>query len=138
MVIGLILKVIINYNLIAIRSINIYGAIIGSMTCYGLTAVLNHFSIKKYVEVPVQYKSIFFRPLSISLVMGALVLLSYHGLRSLLSVGIASAYWLNLITTSFCIMLGGLIYFLGMIRIKGITAEDLKRLPIKVPARLTK
>lgn len=138
MVIALILKVIINYNLIAIRSININGAVIGSLACYGLAAVLNHFSIKKYTGVPVNYKSIFLRPLSVSLTMGFLVLLSYRGLQLLLSGNIASAYWLNLIAASVSMLLGGLVYFLGMIRIKGITAEDLKRLPIKLPGCLIK
>jgi stage V sporulation protein B len=138
MVIALIVKVIINYNLIAIKSINIYGAVIGSMICYLLAALLNYFSIKKYVKVPVHYKSIFFRPLSVSLVMGVLVLLSYHGLQLLLSGSIASAYGLNLISTTISILLGGLIYFFGMIKIKGITGEDLKRLPVKIPGTLIK
>lgn len=136
MVVALIFKVIINYNLIAIKSINVNGAVIGSMVCYALAAILNHLSIKKHAGVEVYFKSIFFRPLSISLVMGVLVLFCYKGSEMLFSGIIASAYWLNLISVSLSIVLGGIIYLFGMIKIKGITAEDLKRLPVKIPQRL--
>ena len=130
MIMALIIKIIINYNLIAVKSINIKGAVIGSAVCYCFAGVLNHISIMKYTKVSLAYKKVLNRPLIASLLMGVIVIGSYKVLEFLLHFLIPSSYLLNLVSLMIAILVGFIIFFISMIYIKGITPEDIKRLPM--------
>jgi stage V sporulation protein B len=129
MVIGLILKLIINYNLISIPQINIKGAIAGSAVCYIFAFYMNYRSIRKLTGVRLDVKRLFNRPLSVSVIMGLFVLLTYEGTTFMTGWLIKSFFLQNLICTSIAIVSGMIIYYLLMIIAKGITAEDIKNLP---------
>lgn len=129
MVIGLVLKLIINYNLIAIKSVNIKGAIAGSAVCYIFAFYMNYRSIKKLTGVRMDVKRLFNRPLSVSVIMGLFVLLIYEGMIFMTGWLIKSFFLQNLICTAIAIVSGMVIYYLLMIIAKGITAEDVKNLP---------
>ena len=130
LVIGLALKLFINYNLIAIKSINIKGAIVGSAACYIFAGYMNYRSIKKLTGVRFNLKQLFNRPLSVSIIMGVLVLLIYEGFTFMTGWFIKSIFLQSLICGSIAIAAGGAIYYLLMIIAKGITAEDIKSLPM--------
>ncbi len=130
MVIGLVLKLIVNYTLIAVRPINIKGAIIGNAVCYIFAAVMNYRAIKKYAGVRLNVKKLFNRPLSVSIIMGLLVFLIYHGFIFMTEWFIKSAFLLNVLCGGAAIIVGGLIYYLLMIVAGGITADDIKSLPM--------
>jgi len=70
---GVVVKVILNYTLIAIPEINIFGASIASITCYTISMLPNLFFVHKYTGLKVQLVDIFLKPLAASLLMGALV-----------------------------------------------------------------
>lgn len=129
MVIGLVLKLIINYNLIAIPQINIKGAIVGSAVCYIFAFYMNYRSISKLTGVRLNVKRLFNRPLSVSVIMGLFVLLIYEGMIFMTGWLVKSFFLQNLICTSIAIVSGMIIYYLLMIIAKGITAEDIKNLP---------
>lgn len=129
MVIGLVLKLIINYNLIAVKSVNIKGAIAGSAVCYIFAFYMNYRSIKKLTGVRLDVKRLFNRPLSVSVIMGLFVLLIYEGMIFMTGWLIKSFFLQNLICTAIAIVSGMVIYYLLMIIAKGITAEDVKNLP---------
>ena len=129
MAIGLVLKIIINYNLIAIRSINIKGAIAGSAACYIFAAIMNYRAIRKLTGVRLNVKQLFNRPLSVSVIMGILVYLIYHGFVFMTDWLIKSAFLQNILCAGISIASGCLIYYLLMICAKGITAQDIKSLP---------
>lgn len=130
MVIGLVLKLFINYNLIAIKSVNIKGAVIGSAVCYIFAGYMNYRSIKKYTGVRLNIKRLFNRPLSVSIIMGFFVLLIYEGLTFMTDWFIKSIFFQSLICGGAAIAAGGAIYYLLMIIAKGITAEDIRSLPM--------
>lgn len=127
--IGLVLKIFINYNLIAIPSINIKGAIAGSAACYIFAAIMNYRAIKRLTGVKLNMKKLFNRPLSVSIIMGMLVYLIYHGFVFMTDWFIKSAFLQNILCVGISIAAGGLIYYLLMICAKGITAQDIKSLP---------
>lgn len=130
LVIGLVLKLIVNYNLIAIKAVNIKGALAGSAVCYIFAGYMNYRSIKKLTGIRLNVKQLFNRPLSVSIMMGGLVFLIYEGLTFMTEWFIKSFFVQNLLCGSIAIAAGGVIYYLLMIIAKGITADDIKSLPM--------
>lgn len=59
MIVGGVIKVVINYNLVAIPEINIDGAPIGTMVCYCTVMLLNMFWIIKETKCKIQYCGIY-------------------------------------------------------------------------------
>jgi stage V sporulation protein B len=125
-----VLKLFINYNLIAIKSLNIKGALIGSAACYIFACYMNYRSIKKYTGVRLNMKRLFNRPLSVSLIMGLFVFLIYKGLAFMTGWFLKSMLLQSLICGGIAIAAGCAVYFLLMIIAKGITAKDIKGLPM--------
>ena len=130
MVIGLALKLIVNYTLIAVRSINIKGAIIGNAVCYIFAAVMNYRALKKLTGIRLNIRKTFNRPLSVSIIMGIFVYLIYHGFVFMLEWLIKSAFILNAVCCFAAVAAGCLIYYMLMIVAGGITANDIRNLPM--------
>lgn len=61
--VGAVLKVVVNFLLVGIPSINIYGAIIGTVICYAVSGVINFIMLRKYSGVKISLVSIFLKPL---------------------------------------------------------------------------
>lgn len=129
LVIGLAMKLFINYNLISIKAVNIKGAIAGSAVCYIFAGYMNYRSIKKLTGVRFNVKHLLNRPLSVSIIMGLAVLLVYKVLAFVTGFFINSMFLQSLISGSIAIAAGGAVYYLLMIIAKGITAGDIKSLP---------
>ena len=130
MVIGLLLKLVVNYTLISVRSINIRGAIIGNAVCYIFAAIMNYRSLKKFTGVRLNVRKLFNRPLSVSIIMGLLVYLIYHGFVFMTEWFIKSVFVLNAVCGFAAIVVGCVIYYLLMIVAGGITANDIRSLPM--------
>lgn len=130
MIIGLLLKLVVNYTLIAVKPINIKGAIIGNAVCYIFAAFMNYRAIKRHTGVRLSVKRLFNRPLSVSLIMGLIVYLVYHGLTLMTGWLIKSFFIQNLICSCIAVVAGVLIYYLLMIVAKGLTADDIRSFPM--------
>mgnify|MGYP000872838596 CR=1 FL=1 len=129
MVIGLAMKVFINYNLVAVRAINIKGAVAGSAVCYLFAFYMNYRSIKKLTGVRLNVKKLFNRPFSISVIMAVLVLLVYKGFELITEGFIGSVTLRSLISGGAAMATGVAVYYLLMIAVRGITAREIKSLP---------
>lgn len=130
LVIGLIMKVLVNYTLIPIPDINIRGAIAGSAVCYLFAAIMNYRSIKRLTGVRLNVKKLFNRPLSVSIIMGVLIFLIYQGFSFMTEWFIKSVFLQSVICGGLAIFTGCLIYYLLMIIAKGITVEEIRSLPM--------
>lgn len=76
LLVGVFFKVLINYFLIAMPGINILGASIGSLVCYGVSMVPNLYYVHKLTGLKWDWMSNLLKPLFASAVMtGALYLL---------------------------------------------------------------
>lgn len=128
MVVGIIVKIAINYFLIAIPSINITGAVIGTIICYIIAAQLSSMYIEKYVPVKVRIKRYMGKPIVASVAMAVVVALSYKGAFALLQA-VIGLYLGNAISTMASVMLGAVTYGVIMLRLGGMTTEDLKMIP---------
>ena len=69
MLLGGVVKIVLNYNLVAIPSVNIHGAPIGTLVCFALTAVLNLIAVSRIAGFRLNYPGYFLRPFAAALAM---------------------------------------------------------------------
>jgi len=84
MAIGGVVKIITNYVLIAIPSVNIGGAPISTTLCYVTIAVLNIISVKKILKPDLSISSMVIKPIIAAAAMGISAGLCYHFSANLL------------------------------------------------------
>lgn len=98
MLAGGIVKVIANYNLVAIPAVNIFGAPVGTLLCYAVALALNLTVLHNAVPGCPSYVALFARPLAASAIMGAGAWACYGLLGRVLRLvaGVAGeGSWLN-------------------------------------------
>ena len=122
MLIGGIIKIIVNYILVGQPNLNIVGAPIGTLTSYVVICILNVFSIRSLVADPPRMLVNLIRPLLASCIMGVAVWLSWWCLSM---SGLTS----RVLLAGIPIAVGGIIYVLAAIVLKVITKEDCMLLP---------
>ena len=71
MIIGGVAKIIVSYTLVGNPKFMIYGAPLGTLTCFAVVAILNLIVIKRRVPNPPGYSTVFVKPLVASVVMAA-------------------------------------------------------------------
>ena len=71
MVLGGVVKIVSNYNMVAIPDVGIFGVPFGNVLCFGLCFVLDLFIISRVLRGRPRYFSIFLKPLLAAAVMGA-------------------------------------------------------------------
>ena len=129
MIMGLVIKIFINYNLVAIGFINIKGAVLGSGFCFLFTGYLNYRAIKKATGFNVKYNSLIRRPLSVSVLMGIISWFAYKGVY-IISGYVLKGDYIHIAVSGFVgIFVGALSYFVLMIMTSGIKAEDILAFP---------
>lgn len=125
MLIGGALKVGVNYVLVGNPEINIKGAPIGTLACYGLVAFLNLVLVSHLLEKKPNYLAIFAKPAIASAVMGAAAWAS-HGL---LSRFLSGGYMKESLCTMAAVCFAVVVYLILVVALRMITAEDLKMVP---------
>ena len=131
LLIGIVVKIVINYILIGVRAINIMGAIIGSIVGFIVPIVLNTIEIKKSMDVDINLLKLASKPLISSAFMGLAVWLVYKPLYFVLKF-IGSFYIANAIATCISVFVGVVVFAYIMICVRGITKEDLNNMPTKL------
>ena len=129
-ILGIILKIILNYILIANPKINIMGAIISSIAGYGLSLLLNAVTMKKQMKVRASLVRQSLAPFISSIIMGGAVWVAYTSINWL--VAFMGAYAANALATLVSVFIGVTAYFIVMIGARGITKEDFDVLPGRI------
>ena len=125
---GGVTKVVSNYVLVGNPDINIYGAPISTLLCYMVIVLLNLFFVWKYSAEKPRYLQLFTKPVIASVLMGAAAWASYGFLDRALE-GSLSAYKANAIAVFGGILVGVIVYFVLVITMRILRAEDLKGVP---------
>ena len=129
MVLGGALKIITNYNVVAMPKVGIYGAPIGNILCFGLCLVLDLIIIARVIPKRPKYLPIFIKPLIASAIMGA----TAWGMYALLSKIMGGAANLsstgNAVATLVAILAAAVVYAGLIIVLKAISKEDLSLMP---------
>jgi len=121
MLIGGVIKVIINYYLVGIIDININGAPIGTNVCYLTITILNLIEIKKFTNVDYKFSDFVLKPLVSVASMAVTAVYSYGTIMEHTQS--------NAIATLSSICLAGIIYILMLFAVGGIKIEDIEMLP---------
>lgn len=119
--IGAIVKAVSSYILLGIPAVNINGAAIGSVLAYVTAGILNFRALKKYTNVSLDMKSIFFRPLAAALIMGAAAIVSYKLLFLITSS--------NAVSTLVSVMFAAAIYFVSAFLTGAVTKDEIELIP---------
>lgn len=114
LLVGVGLKILINYNLIGVREINIYGAPLGSLICYGVSMLPNLYYAHKYAHLPYDPLNIFLKPLAATACMGAAIYFAQLVLPS------------SRLTTIFLIFIGIVVYGVSARLLGALRKEDLR------------
>ena len=113
--IGCIFKIVITLILVPMSNINIYGAVIGTIAGYVISAVLNMRALKKSLNISINYYEIMIKPLIASTIMIiAVVFIYFYAYNYTISSKIACLI---------AVFLGMIIYFIiiGLIGILDYT-----------------
>lgn len=127
---GVIMKIVSNFIFIPIAKINIYGAILGLLLTNCIPMAINSVTIKKYVNSKENYLNQWVRPLVSSIIMGIVVFVSYN-LIFLALKGVLMSYIANAIAVIISVFIGAITYLKILIRIKGVSSEEILFLPYK-------
>ena len=120
LLIGGLVKVIVNYVLVGIPSLNIYGAPWGTVCCYVTVTVLDVLSVRRLLQQPPHVLQLLKKILLVSAVMGVFAYAANRVLLLFLSPRIACTL---AIVGAVCV------YFLGILLSKAVTYEDCLLLP---------
>lgn len=119
-IIGGVVKIVVNRFLVSIPSIGIYGAPYGTLACFLVAAALNLFFVKRFVPQPPRYLQIFPKITISCLIMGA----AAWGVQGLLTDLIG-----NTLSTGVGIVVAVAIYFLLIVLLKVFNKQDMELMP---------
>jgi len=126
-IIGGIVKIVMNYILVGNASINIHGAPISTLCCYLVIVALNLFFVWKYSPQKPKYFQLFAKPVLASVLMGGAAWAVY-GFVSRALTG-HSVYGTNAVATLCGIMAGVVVYGILVIALRILRADDVKSIP---------
>lgn len=121
MVIGALVKVVVSYVLTSIPFINIRGAALGTVAGYAVSASLNLAAIMKYQRSGMRLAKIVIKP---AIATAAMVAAAYFSYMSMFAVTAR-----NSISTLISMAIAAGVYFVVLILIKGVTAEEIAMAP---------
>ncbi|OPJ57667.1 putative polysaccharide biosynthesis protein [Clostridium oryzae] len=124
MVLSIVLKIVINYTLIAIPKINIMGAIVGNIVSFLVPMFIYRSYINKSIKMKIRMASIAARPVFSSIVMGGVIYALYYLVYFVILKGKSSSLLLAMLVT-FLILLGIFVYTYVMILCRGIRKKDI-------------
>ena len=119
MIVGGVFKVVINFILVGMPGVNIYGAPIGTVFCFLVITVLDIFCMTRVIDNPPQVLRLMLKPILACAVMGA------------------AAYVTNLLLAGFsarlacvaAIAVAGVVYLIAVFALRIVTYDDCMLLP---------
>ncbi len=129
MLLGGAIKIITNYNVVAMPTVGIYGAPIGNVLCFGVCLLLDLVIIHRVIRRAPRMLPIFLKPLAAAAVMGLGAWSVYGLLSKLLSHGGVLSSSGNALAALVAIAVAAVIYLALVVVLKAISKEDLALMP---------
>lgn len=120
LLIGIIVKVILNVTLISNPNINIIGAAIGTIACQIIAFTICFKVVNKKLKLKLSWNKNVLKPLITTVIMGIIVYLSYK---------LSSTVFGNTISTLISIVIGVITYVIAIIGMKLLSKEELMMIP---------
>ena len=119
-VVGGIIKIVVNYALVGNYNINIKGAPIGTLACFAVASAMDLVFIKRHIPHPPKYLRAFLKPLIASVVMGFAAWAVYGLLAGTLGNALACVAGIGV---------GVVVYAVLILALKAISMDDLALMP---------
>ncbi|MPN00776.1 hypothetical protein SDC9_147974 [bioreactor metagenome] len=130
LLVGMAAKAVCNFILIPISAVNIYGALIGNTVAWIISIALNQHYIRSTLHRRIKTRRYLLKPSVAALTMGAFSL-GVYTLINFLITRVCNHYLIaNDLAVLLTIPIGAYVYFKIMLRIGGIRANELKKLPM--------
>lgn len=113
--VGAGVKIGLSLFLMSIPQINIYGAVIGTVACYLIAAIMNYLFVRKYTGVRIKWGEHLLKPIAATAVMASLAYLVY----SLI------APYSNTIGVLACVVVGLIVYFFMLVLVKAVNEREM-------------
>jgi len=123
---GVLVKLPINYYLMAVPNINILGAVISTIACFVVAAAINLFFLKKYTGILPEIAGTFAKPIIASSGMGFVCFFVYRLLHMVAG---------NAVATLGALGFGGASYVVFMVLVRGFGERELASLSIPTKVR---
>ena len=108
---------------------DLYALVIAMLVYSGTMCVLNQLSIRKYMDYEQETFRTFITPLVAAAFMGAAAYGTYRGIGWLLKCGEYPSRLQNILELFPAVIVGGIVYFVLEIVLKGISEAELRALP---------
>lgn len=126
LLIGGITKVAVNLICIRIPSINILGAVLSNLACYGIAGILDTVALLVLTGTRISFGGTFLKPVLASALMGA----AAWGTHTLLdSIACFQSGFLSSVATVIAIAVGIVVYAILMLVLRIFTKEELSAVP---------
>ena len=116
--IGAVIKFVLNFVLVGIPSLNIIGAPIGTLACYAFNFIANFYSLIKCVGVRLDIKTTLLKPLFSALLCGATAFGVYRALSGVVTD--------TKLATIAAIAAAGLVYIVALLLTRCVSKEDIR------------
>lgn len=120
MLAGAGVKLTLNFFLVAIPRVNIQGAPVGSLCCYGCMVLLGLVGLCRSTGICLRVESVFLRPLAAALLCGGGAYAVY---------GALAGRFPSAVSVGGSIACGGVIYLISLILFRAVEKSDLLMLP---------
>ena len=118
---GVMVKIPLNHYLMAIPEINILGAVISTIACYLVAAIINMFFLYRHTKIVPDFIGAIVKPLIASIGMGLASYLVYYAVK------MVTPRWFS---TVLALGVGVMVYLMFMLMIRGFSHVDLNKLPL--------
>ncbi len=118
--VGMTMKIIVNYILVGIPEINIQGANVGSIVCYGFVTVTALFILCRETKIVPNFVSIFVKPLFASIVCGVAAYFSEQ---------FFDIFFRQKIATFLAVATAIVVYIIALFLFRAIKREDILQMP---------
>ena len=129
--VGIVVKIIVNYILVGIPNINIYGVIIGNCLWHLIPAVLNHKKICKSMKMRMSLLKLGIKPIVASAVMAIAIYALKQPLEYMYRF-IPLSRWVVLPVTILLVSIGAFVYLYLMVIMGGISKRDIAGISPKI------
>ncbi len=118
--VGMIMKIVVNYILVGIPEINIQGANVGSMVCYGFVTVVAMFVLCRQTKVVPDFMSILVKPLIAAIICGA---------AAYFSEILFDFIFVQRVSTILAVIVAVVVYVVALLLLQAIKREDILQMP---------
>lgn len=126
MIVGVVCKLILNQYLIAIPSVNINGAPIGTLVCYSIVVIGGLYVLLKTTNISLNIKSVFIKPFISAIIC---VASAYVSLALLNRITVIAQIKHGLFTLLLAIAIAVITYIFTLVLLRAIEKNDILMLP---------